>query len=93
MTLSLSGLGGGSQSCVRGPVFSGKVNDNLTLGQPHSRGRSLVPTSTRLEYLHSQTIGRGRVMVPSCDDRISSLIFGQPQILDCRRSLRGVGEG
>jgi len=93
MTLSLGGLGGGSQSCVRGPVFLGKVNDNLTLGQPHSGGQSLVSTSICLECLCNQTIGRGRVMVPSCDDRILSLIFGQPQILDCRRSLRGVGEG
>ena len=93
MMLSLSSLGGGSQNCVRGPVFSGKVNNNLTLGQLHSWGRSLVSTSICPECLHNQTIGWGRIMVPSCDDQILSLIFGQPQILDCRRSLRGVGEG
>jgi len=84
MMLSLSSLGGGSQSCVRGPVFLGKVNNNLTLGQPHSQGRPLVSISICPECLRNQTIGRGRVIVPSCNDQILSLIFVPPQILDCR---------
>jgi len=56
MMLSLGSLGGGSQSCVRDLVFLGKVNDNLTLGQLHSRGRSLVSTSIHPECLHNLTI-------------------------------------